>query len=60
MVNTAHQIALTPTAKRSEEVVPPINVTGMMRSARTETPDRNPRAVAIDDIRDVVTDSKAW
>lgn len=59
MVNTAHQIALTPTASLNEEVVPPIKVTGMMRSARTETPDRNPRAVAIDEIREVVTDNKA-
>jgi len=59
MVNIAHQIALTPTASLKDEVVPPISVTGMMRSARTETPDKNPSAVAIDDILEVVVDSKA-
>ena len=53
-------MALTPTANLKEDVVPPINVTGMIRSARTDTPDKNPRAVAIDDILEVVIDSRAW
>ena len=59
MVKAAHQIALTPTASLKDEVVPPINVTGMMRSARTDTPDKKPRAVAIDEILEVVMDKRA-
>jgi len=53
-------MALTPTANLKEVVVPPIKVTGIMRSARTDTPDKNPRAVAMDDILEVVIDSRAW
>jgi hypothetical protein len=56
----AHQMALTPTANLKEDVVPPINVTGMIRSARTDTPDKKPSAVAMDDILEVVIDSRAW
>jgi hypothetical protein len=59
IVNTAHQIALAPTATRREEVVPPIIVTGMISSAKTDTPDRNPRAVPIDEIREIVSESRA-
>jgi hypothetical protein len=59
IVNTAHQIALAPTATRREEVVPPIIVTGMIRSAKTDTPDKNPRAVPIDEIREIVSERRA-
>lgn len=59
IVKTAHQIALTPTARRSEDVVPPINVTGMIKSAKTDTPAKKPNATPIDEIRDIVKDSTA-
>jgi hypothetical protein len=59
MVKTAHQIALTPTATLNEDVLPPINVTGMINSASTDTPERNPSAVPIDEIREIVRDRRA-
>jgi hypothetical protein len=52
-------MALTPTASLREEVVPPIRVTGMIKSAKTETPEKKPSAVPIDDIRDMVVDRRA-
>lgn len=57
MVKMAHQSALTPTATRRDEVVPPMSVTGTMSSARTDTPDKKPRAVPIEDMREVVSES---
>lgn len=58
IVKIAHQIALTPTATLSEEVVPPMIVTGTIRSAKTDTPEKKPKAVPTDDILEVVSDNK--
>ena len=52
-------MALTPTARRSEDVVPPIKVTGMIKSAKTDTPAKKPNATPIDEIRDIVKDNTA-
>lgn len=58
IVKIAHHIALTPTATRRDEVVPPIKVTGIIKSAKTDTPDKNPRAVPTDEIREMLSERR--
>jgi hypothetical protein len=46
-------------ASLSDAVEPPPRVTGMMRSAKTETPERKPIAVPMEEILEIISDSLA-
>lgn len=56
-VKTAHHTPLRPIASLSEKVEPASKVTGAVRSVRTDTPDKKPRAVPVEDSLEVVSES---